>query len=133
MKIAVLLGRVLYSFMFLLSGIRHIAGSGVEQAAKQGLPMASLLVPAAGALAFLGALSILIGYKARFGAWLLVVFLIPVTLVMHRFWGIPDPAMAQMQFIHFMKNVSLLGASLMIAYFGSGPLSVDRPRLPLSP
>jgi uncharacterized membrane protein YphA (DoxX/SURF4 family) len=27
---------------------------------------------------------------------------------------------------HFMKNVALLGAALMIAHFGSGPLSLDR-------
>jgi putative oxidoreductase len=30
-----------------------------------------------------------------------------------------------MQQIMFMKNLSMLGAAMLIAYFGSGPLSVD--------
>jgi len=36
-----------------------------------------------------------------------------------------DPNMAQMQQIMFMKNLSMLGAALLIAHFGSGPLSLD--------
>jgi putative oxidoreductase len=45
--------------------------------------------------------------------------------MMHNFWAMTDPGMAQMQQIMFMKNVSMLGAALLIAHFGSGPLSVD--------
>ena len=87
--------------------------------------MAEILVPLSGIIALLGGLSIIFGYKARLGAWLLVVFLVPVTLMMHKFWGLPDAAAANTQQIMFMKNVSMLGAALLIAHFGSGPLSVD--------
>jgi putative oxidoreductase len=45
--------------------------------------------------------------------------------MMHKFWGIADPMMARMQQVMFMKNLSLLGAALLISYFGAGPLSLD--------
>ena len=86
--------------------------------------MASLLVPASGLLAFFGALSILLGYRAKLGAWLIVVFLIGVT-PMHKFWGITDPMMQQMQMVMFMKNITMLGGALLITQLGSGPWSLD--------
>ncbi len=54
------------------------------------------------------------------------LFLVPVTATIHNFWAVKDPAMAQIQFAMFMKNVSMLGAALLIASFGSGPLSLER-------
>ena len=56
---------------------------------------------------------------------LLVLFLVPVTMMMHNFWAVADPMMAMTQQVMFMKNVSMLGAALLIAHFGSGPLSMD--------
>ncbi|MNY69960.1 hypothetical protein D3C86_2079850 [compost metagenome] len=53
------------------------------------------------------------------------MFLIPVTIMLHNFWTITDPMAQQMDMAAFMKNVSMIGAALMIAYFGSGPLSLD--------
>jgi putative oxidoreductase len=44
---------------------------------------------------------------------------------MHKFWTISDPGAAMQQQAMFMKNVSILGAALMIAYFGAGPISID--------
>ena len=98
---------------------------GIGYAAQQGVPLAALLVPASGLLALAGGLSILAGYHARIGAWLLVLFLVPVTLTMHRFWEISEPTMAQMQQAMFFKNLSMLGGALLIAHFGAGPLSFD--------
>lgn len=122
----VLVGRIFFSLLFLFALPGHFTANEIAYAATKGLPFATVLVPVSGIIMFVGALSILLGYKARYGAWLLVLFLVPVTLVMHRFWGLPDPATAQSQQIHFMKNLSILGAALLIAYFGSGPLSLDR-------
>jgi putative oxidoreductase len=58
---------------------------------------------------------------------MLVVFLVPITLFMHNFWGPMDPQMAMIQRALFFKNVSMLGGALIIAYFGTGPLSLCRP------
>jgi uncharacterized membrane protein YphA (DoxX/SURF4 family) len=54
------------------------------------------------------------------GAWLLIAFLVPVTFTMHAFWTVSDPAMHAIQLANFMKNISLIGASLMLAYWGAG-------------
>ena len=125
MKYITLLGRVLYSFIFITAAPGHFKAGTIAYAASTGVPMANILVPLSGALALLGGLSVLLGYKAKCGAWLLVVFLVPVTLMMHKFWGLPDPNAAMMQQIMFMKNVSMMGAALLITQFGSGPASLS--------
>lgn len=125
MKYLVLLGRVLYVAIFIMAAPGHFASGTIAYATGKGVPMASIAVPLSGIIALAGGLSILVGYRAKLGAWLIVLFLVPVTLTMHNFWTMTDPNAAQMQQIMFMKNVSMLGAALMIAHFGSGPLSLD--------
>lgn len=95
--------------------------NAIVYAVGHGVPMASVVVPMSGVLAFSGGLSILLGYKAKYGAWLLVLFLVPVTVMMHRFWELADPTTSMAQQVNFMKNLSMLGAALLIAHFGSGP------------
>jgi putative oxidoreductase len=125
MRALVPIGRVLFSIIFLASVFEHFQSGTIQAAAAHGVPLAGLLVPAAGILACIGGLSVLLGYRARFGALLLILFLVPVTIVMHQFWGLSDPQMAAMQKANFLKNVALIGAALMIMYYGSGPVSLD--------
>lgn len=125
MKYIVLLGRVLYGWIFLISVPEDFKAGTIALAAKQGVPFANIAVPLAGITALLGSLSIILGYKAKWGAWLLVLFLALVTPSMHKFWAVSDPMMAVIQKVSFMKNLSMLGAALLIAYFGSGPLSLN--------
>lgn len=124
----VLLGRLLFAMIFIMSGPRHFLSQTIAYAASQGVPMASIAVPFAGLLAFLGGLSILLGYRAKLGAWLIVLFLVGITPMMHKFWAVTDPMMYQMQFIMFMKNLSMLGGALLITQLGSGPWSLDARR-----
>ena len=125
MKYVPLLGRILFSMIFLDSGFKHFTSGTINYAASAGVPMASVAVPLSGIIAIVGALSILLGYKAKWGGWLIVLFLVPVTFMMHAYWSVTDPMQHQMQMIMFMKNMSMLGGALMIAYFGSGPVSLD--------
>jgi putative oxidoreductase len=125
----VVLGRLLFALIFLMAGANHFNKQTIGYAASQGVPLAAIAVPLSGVLAIAGGLSILLGYRARLGAWLIVLFLIPVTLMMHKFWTVADPMMAQIQMILFMKNVSMLGGALLISYFGAGPFSLDVRRL----
>jgi len=126
MKYIELIGRIMFSFIFLLSVPNHFQAGTVAYAANGGVPMANILVPISGVIALLGSLSIILGCKAKWGAWLIVLFLVPVTLTMHKFWGLADPQMIMMQKINFMKNLSMLGGALIIAKFGSGPLSLKQ-------
>lgn len=127
-KVLSLFGRVLFSAIFLMAGPSLFSVGTIAYASQAGVPFPSFLVPTAGVLAIAGGLSVLLGYRARLGAWLLVAFLVPVTLMMHKFWGVPDPAVAQTQMVNFMKNASMLGGALLIANFGAGPLSLDSRR-----
>lgn len=110
----VLLGRALFAAIFVLAGAKNFSPQAIQAAAAQGVPMSSLAVPIAGALALAGGLSVLFGYRAKAGAWLLVLFLVPVTLVMHPFWASTDPQLAQLHTIMFLKNLSMLGGALLL-------------------
>ena len=128
MKYIVLLGRIFYSLIFLNSGLFHFSGMAVGYASSQGVPLASFLVPFSGVMAIVGVLLIVLGYKAKLGAWLIVAFLIPVTFMMHAFWKETDPMQKQMQMAMFMKNISMLGGAFLITWFGAGPVSFDSRR-----
>jgi putative oxidoreductase len=125
MRYIVLAGRVLFVLIFIIATPRHFSHEGIQHAADLGAPLASVLVPLSGVMAILGGLSVAIGYKARWGAWLLVAFLVPVTLVMHSFWRVQDPELHRVQVSMFGKNLSMLGAALLLTQFGAGPVSVD--------
>jgi len=125
MKFLPLIGRVLFALIFIFSGLNHLFGAGADYAAAAGVPSAKLLVPVAGLLSLLGGLSIALGYKGDIGAWLLVVFLVPVTFSLHPFWAQTDPMMKQMHMAMFMKNIALIGTALLIARLGTGPYSLD--------
>jgi len=124
----VVLGRFFFALIFLIAAPNHFTRQTIAFSASQGVPLASIAVPLSGVLAIAGGLSILLGYRAKLGAWLIVVFLIPVTLMLHKFWLVQDPMMAQIQMILFMKNVSMLGGALLISQFGAGPFSLDTRR-----
>jgi len=120
-----LLGRFLFALIFLMSAPMHFSGQIIAYAASQGVPLASIAVPLSGVIALAGGLSILLGYRAKIGAWLIALFLAAVTPMMHNFWTVTDPMMHQMQFIMFMKNLSMLGGALFISQTGAGPWSLD--------
>ena len=111
--------------IFIFSAFGHFKGETIAFAASKGVPLASVLVPLSGIIELLGGLSILIGYRARIGAWLIVFFMIPVTLIFHQFWAVQDPMAFQLEFAMFFKNMSMTGGALILAYFGAGELSID--------
>lgn len=125
MKYISLLGRILFSLIFLMSSFGHFSASSIGYAVAKGVPAASFLVPFSGVMELIGAISIILGYKAKWGAWLLVLFLVPVTFMMHNFWTITDPMMRQMDMVMFLKDIGLMGAALFFAYNGTGALSLD--------
>jgi len=124
----VVLGRFFFALIFLMAGANHFNKQTIGYAASQGVLLAAIAVPLSGVLAIAGGLSILLGYRAKLGAWLIVLFLVPVSLMMHKFWTVTDPIMAQIQMVLFMKNVAMLGGALLISQFGVGPFSLDARR-----
>jgi putative oxidoreductase len=120
-----LVGRVLITAIFLISGYHKIVGFSAVSGmmAKMGMPMADLLLVGAIVCEFGGALMVLLGWNACLGALLLIVFTVPATLIFHNFWAV-DPAQYQNQFNHFMKNLAIIGALVYVMAAGSGPYSL---------
>jgi len=125
MKYVLLAGRQLFSAIFIIASAGHFSPRTIEAAAAHGVPLPGLLVPLSGIIALVGGLSVLFGFQTRLGAWLLVIFLIPVTVMMHNFWSLSDPMTLQIEKAMFLRNVTMLGGALVISYFGAGPLSLD--------
>jgi putative oxidoreductase len=125
MKYLIPIGRFLFSLIFLMTIMSHFKKETVDYAASQGVPLASFLVPFSAIIAFAGGLSITLGFQTKAGAVLIILFLLPVTFFMHAFWKEADPMKMQMQMANFLKNTSLLGAAILICWFGAGPISFD--------
>ena len=124
---AMFLGRIFLALLFVVSGIGKITGYAGTAAvmASKGLPLVDILLPLTIAVELGGGLLLALGWKARWAAAALFLFLIPTTLIFHQFWGI-DPKLVQMQKIHFLKNVAILGGMLLVLAIGAGAWSVDR-------
>ena len=126
MKYLMLVARVLFAQIFILSSFGHFKTETIKNLGSK-VPYAEFLIPLSGALALVGGISVLLGYKAKIGGLLIALFLIPVTLMMHDFWNAP-PDMVMMQTINFQKNLAMLGGAIFLMYFGAGPLSLDARR-----
>ncbi len=123
-SMVMVVARVGLGLIFLASGLGKLAGwSGtVGYAASKGVP--EVLLAGAVALELLGAASLLAGWKTRWGVAALLVFLVPVTAVFHGPWT-AQGAEVQLQFIQFLKNLSIAGGLLAVAAAGPGLYSLD--------
>jgi putative oxidoreductase len=126
--IVTVLGRVFLSAIFLLSAVGNKIphfGDVAQMMGSVGVPIPHAML--AGAIAFLiaGSLSVILGFHARIGASLLIVFLILATYYFHPFWRLEGAEQVQ-QNIQFMKNLSMAGAMLFIVANGSGAWTLDR-------
>ncbi len=113
-----IVGRILFSALFIMSGFGHLRNykDMVQYAQMMKAPAPNVTVPLTGVMIILGGLSVLFNFYTTIGAVLLLIFLVPTAFIMHRFWGVQDPGLAANQMAHFFKNLSLAGASLIIIY-----------------
>jgi putative oxidoreductase len=125
-RIATVAGRVLLAAIFLMSGVNKLqtTEATVAYMENEGMIAASTLIWGAILFEILGAVSVMIGWQARVGAGMLIVFLLIATPIFHDFW-VKDPAEYQPQMIMFLKNVSILGGLLIVMARGAGLCSVD--------
>lgn len=125
----VLIGRILLSLIFVLSGFDKITGWPDTQAymASKGIPLVPVLLGVAIVLELGGGLLVALGYRARWGALALIVFVVPTTLIFHNFWALAGPEQ-QLQMIMFLKNLSMLGGLLLVVAYGPGRFSLDECR-----
>ena len=121
-KVVPLVARVLIAIIFLMGGWHKLMDTAGTMGYMQSMGMTTntqLLAILAGILELIGGFSLLLGYKTKWGAWLLFAYLIPVTLVFHTNFS------DMMQMVEFMKNLAIMGGLLLVAQCGGGELSVD--------
>jgi putative oxidoreductase len=114
MVYAFLAGRILFAFFHLSSAFNHFKSmnSYAQYAASKKVPVPKLAIIGSGILLLIGGLSILLGYQPCIGIAALGLFYLGVTPVMHNFWA-AGPEHKQAELVNFMKNMALLGATLM--------------------
>jgi putative oxidoreductase len=122
-----LAGRLLMAMIFLVAGIRKVLGFAgtVGYFTKLGFPMPEAFAVIAIVIEIGGALALIIGWRTRWVAWLLILFVAIATAMAHRFWEF-DAAQFNNQLNHFLKNIALIGGLLFVAAFGPGRASVDK-------
>jgi putative oxidoreductase len=115
MDILLLIARILFAFMFVMSGINHLtktdAMTGYAQFKK--VPAAKLSVQLSGVVMMLGGLSIILGVYLDLGALVLAIILVAMAVKMHDFWA-ADAASKQTEMIGFLKNISMAGGALFM-------------------
>lgn len=116
MDILVLIGRILFSAVFLSAAMGHLTQTKgmAGYAAAKGVPFAWAATFVGGIVLALGGVSVLLGIWADLGALLLVVFLVPTAVLMHAFWKESGEARAT-EMNQFFKDLALAGAALALA------------------
>jgi putative oxidoreductase len=125
-----LVARLMITAIFLSSAVLNKIPqfNGVaEMMAGKGVPQPKILLAGAIAFLLLGSVSLILGFRARWGAFLLLVFLAAATYYFHAFWKLPPEEQMPEQ-IAFMKNLALMGTMVFFLANGSGPWSLDRLR-----
>jgi putative oxidoreductase len=125
-----LVARLMITAIFLSSAVLNKIPqfNGVaEMMAGKGVPQPKILLAGAIGFLLLGSVSLILGFRARWGAFLLLVFLAAATYYFHAFWKLPPEEQMPEQ-IAFMKNLALMGTMVFFLANGSGPWSLDRLR-----
>lgn len=115
------LGRVMFTLIFFASGITHFTDmKGYVDLMHPSIPWRTFWVSLSGMVELAGATMIVLNRYPRLGAWMIVVFLVPVTLSVH---GVlmataPDETMRRIQLSFFLKGITMTGAALIFSQTG---------------
>ena len=115
-----LLGRIFLSFLFLFEGIKKLFFFQEEtQMYMEEYGVPEILFFPSTLLEIILPIFIIIGFKTRLCASIMVVFTISVTLIFHMDFN------NQMQLITFLKNISIAGGLLIIVANENRYFSID--------
>mgnify|MGYP005817323271 CR=1 FL=1 len=116
MPVLFLIGRIIVGIYWIFGGYAHFAQAKnmIPWTQAKGVPFPGLAVRGSGAMIILGGLSILLGIYPLVGIALIVLFILPVASTMHNFWTIQDPMQRQADMTMFMKDMTMMGYSLML-------------------
>ncbi len=126
MEWVLLVGRIIFGGFFIFNGLNHFMNFEMMSgyAGSKGTPAPKVAVAGSGLMLLVGALSVVLGVLPVIGLILIVLFVVPVAVVIHDFWAVPEEQKINEQ-VHFMKNMGLAGAALALMYGASSwPLAI---------
>lgn len=122
MDILFLIGRILLGGFFIMMGINHFKEKKMLMgyAKSKGAPASGMMIISGGVLMVLGGLGIVVGSFIQIAIVLILIFMIPTTFMMHKFWKETDSEKKMSEMVNFTKNMAIIGALLMLLVLG-GP------------
>jgi uncharacterized membrane protein YphA (DoxX/SURF4 family) len=116
-----LVGRVLFGMLFIVKGLNYLTklNDMSAYAASKGVPAAKPATVVTGLMIVAGGAFVLLGWHRFIGAGLLFIYLVPTAFMIHPFWKETDPAAKANEMSHFLKNLALAGAALLVAFYSS--------------
>ena len=121
-----LIGRILIALLFIPSGWAKIGGFAgtVGYISSKGIPLPEVAAAIAIAVELGLGILLLVGFKTRWTALLMAIFIIVITVIFHNYWAV-EAAQVMAQKMNFYKNMAIAGGTLAFAAFGAGEYSVD--------
>jgi len=121
-------GRLLFTLIFFLSGVTHFTGAeSYVRLIHESIPFRLFWVWISGVVELAGAVMILFNWRPRLGGWLIVLFLIPVTITVHGVEmvtaGTDTERSIQLSF--FLKGLAMTGCALLITQGITDKLGTD--------
>jgi len=114
-------GRVLFTLIFFLSGITHFTDlETYVRLMPSAIPFRPFWVIISAIVELIGATLIVTNVRPRLGGWLIVLFLVPVTITVHGVGMVTasDAEMRAMQTSFFLKGLAMIGTALLITQLG---------------
>ena len=117
MEIINIIGGIIFGGFFVYNGVMHFIklDSMTAYADSKRVPKPKFAVLFGGIMLIIGGLSVMTGFASAIGVWILVIFMLATTAMMHRFWDATDPMVRMSETVQFAKNIAIIGALLMIA------------------
>ncbi len=134
-RVLIILGRILIAYIFIIGAANKIFNWSVMsehtsaifsdwKAYSTGIgslesifgmlePISTFLLVIATVLELIGGISVLIGFRPKWGTFCLILFLIPTTILYHHFWFL-EGQVRETELVSFMKNCSILGGLLIL-------------------
>lgn len=119
-----LIARILFTSLFFLSGLTHFTNVPYYiDLMPEEIPFQLFWIYISGVVELVGAAMILVGWRPKLGAWLIVLFMVPVTFAVHGYEMLfaETEALRAAQQAHFLKGLALTGAALLITQVGVRP------------
>ena len=122
-----LFGRLVLAWYFLSQAYRYAIdwNNTAVLLSMRNMPAAPVVLAAAVAAAVLGSLSLLVGFRARAGAFVLLTITVALTIALHDFWHIRAAIARNADYDIFARNVAIAGGLLLVIGLGAGQFAID--------